>query len=319
MALISNAPVLVTGGAGFIGSHLTEALVSAGFGVRVLDSLFSGSAENLEKVMGDIEFIEGDVRDRDLVRRALRGCSRVWHLAALASVPMSLDDPSLCLDVNGRGALTVFEEAARAGCQKLVYASTSAVYGDLPAPHSEGLAPRANTPYAAAKLLGENLAAFFQEQRGLPSVSLRYFNVYGPRQSPDGPDAGVIPRFVSLLSAGEAPVIYGDGSQTRDFIHVRDAVAAAVLAGERPGSSGVYNIASAEPVAISRLAEILRELCPGAREPAHLPPRPGDPPQSWGTAERAQRELGFRPKTGLRDGLKELIALAGKKRAGKKP
>ena len=307
--------VLVTGGAGFIGSHLTEALLARGFRVRVLDSLASGSLENLGGALERIEFVRGDIRERALVREASRGAGLVFHLAAMASVPMSLDDPSLCLSVNGQGALNVFEEAASAGVRKLVYASTSAVYGDLPGPHDESLAPRANTPYAALKLLGENFALYFQEQRGLGTVCLRYFNVYGPRQSPDGPDSGVIPSFIRRLSLGEAPVIYGDGRQTRDFVHVRDAVEAAILAGASKTASGVYNIATGRPVSINTLASLLKELRPDSPRPILAPQRPGDPEHSWGAAERALRDLSFEPKIELLDGLRELLEISGLKTA----
>jgi UDP-glucose 4-epimerase len=308
--------VLVTGGAGFIGSHLVEALLRRGDRVRVLDNLSSGSLANLPPESEDLEFILGDIRERPLLRNVMAGVRVVYHLAAMASVPMSLTDPGLCLAINGEGTLKVFEEAASAAARRLVYASTSAVYGDLPGPHGEGLAPRANTPYAALKLLGENLAIFFQEQRGLDTVSLRYFNVYGPRQSPDGPDSGVIPRFIRQLSLGEPAVIYGDGEQTRDFIHVLDVVEATILAGCSKDARGVYNIATGAPVSINRLASLLKDLCPGSRDPGHLPTRPGDPEHSWGTVERAERDLGFAPRIGLAEGLRLLLEEKRQKKSG---
>jgi UDP-glucose 4-epimerase len=303
----TDRPVLVTGGAGFIGSHLTEGLLRRGLKVRVLDNLSSGSLENLKDAPGPIDFVEGDIRSRPRVREACKGVSRVFHLAAMASVPMSLEDPGLCLSINGEGTLNVFEEASASGAERLVYASTSAVYGDLPGPHREDLAPRANTPYAALKLLGENFALFFEEQRGLGTVSLRYFNVYGPRQSPDGADAGVIPRFIERISKGEPPVIYGDGSQTRDFIHVLDVVDATILAGDVEGASGIYNIATGKPVSIMELSGLLTELSPKSPGPVFLPPRAGDPEHSWGEPGRAQRALGFQPRIELREGLKDLV------------
>ncbi|MDR2198444.1 MAG: NAD-dependent epimerase/dehydratase family protein [Deltaproteobacteria bacterium] len=312
----SQGEVLVTGGAGFIGSHLTEALVAGGRRVRVLDNLSSGALSNLSGVRDKIEFVEGDIRDRELLGKTLRKVSLVFHLAAMASVPLSLTDPALCLAINGEGALNVFEEAVRAGASRLVYASTSAVYGDLPGPHAESLAPRADTPYAALKLLGENFALYYQEQRGLDTVSLRYFNVYGPRQSPDGPDSGVIPRFIKKISRGEPPLIHGDGSQTRDFIHVSDVVRATILAGKAGAPGGIYNIATGAPVSINSLAELLRELSPGSPPPEYLPARPGDPEHSWGSVERAARDLGFRPALDLAEGLKGLLEERARKSGG---
>ncbi|MDR2339238.1 MAG: NAD-dependent epimerase/dehydratase family protein [Deltaproteobacteria bacterium] len=299
---------LVTGGAGFIGSHLSEGLLRLGYGVRVLDNLSSGSLGNLEGAMGKgLEFVQGDILDRALVGEACQGATHVFHLAAMASVPQSLADPLNCLSVNGEGTLNVFEGAAAASARRLVFASTSAVYGDLPGPHGEWLATRADTPYAACKLLGENFAAYYREHRGLPTVSLRYFNVYGPRQSFDGPDSGVIPKFIGMILAGEAPLIHGDGDQTRDFIHVLDVVAATIVAGTREGASGVYNVATGTPVRINDLSKLLMGLCPGSKEPAYLPPRPGDPLQSWGSVERAAADLGFKPRIPLAEGLKGLL------------
>ncbi|MDR1040992.1 MAG: SDR family NAD(P)-dependent oxidoreductase [Deltaproteobacteria bacterium] len=300
---------LVTGGAGFIGSHLTEELANRGIRVRVLDDLSSGTENNLAAVRGRIEFVLGDVRDPDAVSRAARGCGTVFHLAGLASVPLSREDPRLCLDVNGLGTLNVFAAAADAGASRIVYASTSAVYGDLPAPHREDMALCPDSPYAAAKLLGEHLGLFYQEQRGIRAVCLRYFNVYGPRQTPDGPDSGVIPRFVAAALKGERPVIFGDGSQTRDFVHVKDVVRATVSASECPQASGAYNVATGSPVSISELAGLMRSLKPGlVQAPAFAPERPGDPLRSWADVSRAERDLRFSAAVPLSEGLSGLLA-----------
>ncbi|MDR1314548.1 MAG: SDR family NAD(P)-dependent oxidoreductase [Deltaproteobacteria bacterium] len=298
---------LVTGGAGFIGSHLTEELAKTGMNVRVLDDLSSGARRNLAGVMDRIEFIEGDIRDMDAVRRASSGCGTVFHLAGLASVPMSQEAPGLCLDVNGAGTLNVFSAAAEGGAERIVYASTSAVYGDLAPPHREDMLPAPDNPYAAAKLLGEHLGLFYQ-RKGLRSVSLRYFNVYGPRQTPDGPDSGVIPRFVAAALRGESPVIYGDGAQTRDFVHVDDVVRATMLAASKSGASGTYNVGSGRPVSIAELAFMLKALRPGAfRDPSFAPERQGDPARSWADVSRAASDLDFRASVPLSEGLAGLL------------
>ncbi|MDR1081674.1 MAG: SDR family NAD(P)-dependent oxidoreductase [Deltaproteobacteria bacterium] len=302
---------LVTGGAGFIGSHLTEELVRCGMKVRVLDDLSSGTERNLASVADRIDFLEGDIRDAGAVRRAARGAGTVFHLAGLASVPMSQEAPGLCLDVNGTGTLNVFTAALEAGAGRIVYASTSAVYGDLPAPHREDMLPSPDNPYAAVKLLGEHLGLFFQ-RRGLRAVSLRYFNVYGPRQTPDGPDSGVIPRFVAAAARGERPVIHGDGLQTRDFVHVRDVVKATVLAAASEKASGSYNVATGRPVSINELAALLRDLMPEAfRDPSFAAERPGDPARSWADVRRAEQDLGFHASVPLPEGLAGLLPDAG--------
>jgi UDP-glucose 4-epimerase len=300
---------LVTGGAGFIGSHLTEGLVRGGWRVRILDDLSSGTEANLSGVPGGADLERGDVRDPGAVWRCMAGCSVVFHLAGLASVPMSVEDPRLSLDVNGFGTLNVLSAASEAGILKVVYASTSAVYGDLPAPHGEGMTPAPDSPYAAAKLLGEHLGTFYLRSRGLRTVSLRYFNVYGPRQAPDGPDPGVIPRFVSAALAGRAPVIYGDGSQTRDFVHVDDVVRATMLAASSPSASGPYNVATGRPVSISELAGLVAGAVPGgAPAPVRGPARSGDPARSWAMVDRARDELGFTAGVGLAEGVRGLMA-----------
>ncbi|MDR2405577.1 MAG: SDR family NAD(P)-dependent oxidoreductase [Deltaproteobacteria bacterium] len=298
---------LVTGGAGFIGSHLVEALVRKGVRVRVLDDLSSGSLQKLHQVIDHIELMEGDVRDLSEVMEACRGASTIYHLAAMASIPMSMAQPHLCLAINGEGTLNVMEAARAQGARRLVFASSSALYGDLPGPHLEDMTLRANTPYAASKLLGENLADFYMEHKGLHAVSLRYFNVYGPRQGAEGPDSGVIPIFIKQISKGLPPVIYGDGEQTRDFIHVLDVVRATILAASRKGAKGVYNVATGAQVSINSLAELLSYLRPQAPPAVHLPARAGDPERSWGSVARAKKDLGFEAKIDLAPGLKDLL------------
>ncbi|MDR2300758.1 MAG: NAD-dependent epimerase/dehydratase family protein [Deltaproteobacteria bacterium] len=302
-----DAPVLVTGGAGFIGSHLVEALVNDGVRVLVIDNLSGGKMANLSKVVGQIEFFEGDIRDRDLLEKLLRGVGVVFHLAAMSSVPRSQLEPSLCLDVNGQGTLNVMELAAKFGVKRLVYASSSAVYGTVPAPHQEDLPPSPDSPYAAVKLLGEHLGRYFNESMGLVTVSLRFFNVYGPRQTATGSDAGVIPIFFEALKNNETPIIYGDGRQTRDFIHVADVVRAIILAAQvKEPSQTVFNVGTGREGTILELLSLIKERFPGTPPPAHLPARLGDPVQSVAIMEKAREILNFQAQVELRNGLDDL-------------
>jgi UDP-glucose 4-epimerase len=284
-----------------------EGLLKEGFRVRVIDDFSSGTLENLKAVREQIELITSDIRDQKALANAISGTDLVFHLAGLASVPLSQEDPFLCLSINGEGTLRVFDLAQKLGVKKVVYASTSAIYGDLPAPHTETLAPHPNTPYAALKLLGENFALFYQEQKGLNTVILRYFNVYGPRQSVDGPDSGVIPLFLAALKKKASPIILGSGEQTRDFVHVKDVVRATILAGTTPGATGVYNVATGVPVSINHLVDLLKELEPLCPPPLKGEPRPGDPLYSYGTVERARKFLDFQAEIPLKEGLTRLL------------
>ena len=241
---------LVTGGAGFIGSHLADGLVRRADRVRLFDNLSSGAWANVAALGGEVERVEGDLRDEAAVRRAVDGVEVVFHLGADPSVPRSVADPRTCYDVNVTGTLTVLQAARAAGCRRVVFASSCAVYGDDPAlPKREAMAPRPGSPYAAAKLAGEELCGVFARLYGLETVALRFFNVYGPRQDPGGPYASVIPRFVDALRRGERPTIYGDGEQTRDFVFVGDVVAANLRAAAAPNAAGgIYNVASGRSV-----------------------------------------------------------------------
>jgi UDP-glucose 4-epimerase len=301
--------VLVTGGAGFIGSHLVDSLVALGRPVRVLDNLSSGRMENLAASAKAVEFVRGDILDRTLVEDLSEGTGAVFHLAAMASVPMCLERPETCLDVNGRGTLNVMRAAAGRGVPRLVFASSSAVYGDRPAPHGEAHPPRPNTPYAASKMLGEHLGLYYRESSDLVTVSLRFFNVYGPRQSAGGADAGVVPIFAKALAEGRPPVIYGDGGQTRDFVHVSDVVAAALAAAEAPDpGDGVFNVATGRESSVAEIWRLMTLGRPGAPAAVHAPPRPGDVPRSWGLVDKAARVLGFTASVSLARGLGDLLA-----------
>ena len=274
-----DAPLaLVTGGAGFIGSHLVDALLDAGQRVRVLDDLSSGRRENLPDSAA-VEFRAGDIRDLAAVQSACAGAAVVFHLAALGSVPRSMKDPATSLAVNVAGTANVLTGARDAGVRRVVYASSSSVYGDSEAlPKREGDEGRPLSPYALSKAMNEELADVYARCFGLETIGLRYFNVFGPRQQPDGPYAAVIPRFFKACLTGSGPVIYGDGLQSRDFTFVSDAVRANLLAASAPASSAAaaYNVAGGRAVTVNDLAAAVRSLVGGGAPPRYEPPRAGD-------------------------------------------
>jgi UDP-glucose 4-epimerase len=299
---------LVTGGAGFIGSHIVEALVSRGESVRVLDNLTTGRLENLHGVKEEVEFIEGDLRDLATVRRVMEGIEYVFHHAALASVPLSVEDPLTTHAVNATGTLNILFAARDAGVRRVVYASSSSVYGDRPElPKHEEMSLSPCSPYAVSKLAGEELCRAFWPIYGLSTVSLRYFNVFGPRQDPDSPYAAVIPKFVACLKEGEPLPVYGDGRQTRDFIHVSSIVEANLRAAERAGIDGeVFNVGSGKPVSLLDLIAILGEVCGCQPEVRFLPARAGDVRESWANIDKARRMLDLDPSP-LQEGLREVM------------
>ncbi|MEM7049126.1 MAG: NAD-dependent epimerase/dehydratase family protein [Acidobacteriota bacterium] len=302
----SSHPVVVTGGAGFIGSHLVDALVDGGAQVRVLDDLSSGKRANLEHHGAGVELITGDIRDLDTCRRALRGARYVFHQAARGSVPRSLAEPNLTLDINVGGTATVFTAARDEGVERIVYASSSSVYGDSAAlPKREGEEGAPLSPYAASKKMNEDLALVFGRCFDLTIVGLRYFNVYGPRQDPKGAYAAVIPRFFSACLAGEAPVIYGDGEQSRDFTFVADAVRANLLAAGAPKAAGgrAFNVAAGRRTTVNELAQRVRSAAGRGLEAQHEPPRPGDVAHSLASLEAAGEVLGYRAGLDLEQGL----------------
>lgn len=296
----TGTSVLVTGGAGFIGSHLVDALLARGARVRVLDDFSTGRRENLP----DVEVIEGDIRDAEVCRAACAGVEYVFHQAALGSVPRSLIDPGASIAVNVSGTANVFAAAREA--RRVIYASSSSVYGDGgTVVKREGEEGRPLSPYAASKAMGEELAEVFGRCYGQELIGLRYFNVYGPRQSPDGPYAAVVPRFFRACLAGDAPVIHGDGEQSRDFTWVGDAVLANLLAAGAPAEAcgRAYNVARGERTTVKDLAERVRELIGAGAPPRHEPPRPGDVRHSQADTSAAEARLGFRAEVGLREGL----------------
>ncbi len=300
---------LVTGGAGFIGSHIVETLVRRGEAVRVLDNFSSGKRENLATVRDAIELIEGDLRDLESVRAVMRGVDYVLHLGAIVSVPASVDDPLTTHAVNATGTLHVLLAAREAGVRRVVFSSSSAVYGQHLPPHHEALAPQPLSPYAASKLAGEAYGRAAWEAYRLPFVTLRYFNVYGPRQDPHSYYAGVIPAFIGSLLKGQAPIIYGDGHQARDFVYVTDVVEANLRACVSEKAVGqVINVASGRSVTVLELLATLVALLDVKVEPVFAPPRTGEVRFSAAQIAKMPDLLGFIPQVDLAQGLAQTIA-----------
>lgn len=304
------ATYLVTGGAGFIGSHIVETLVKRGETVRVLDNLSTGKKENLTAVLPQIEFIEGDIRDLDTCRRAVEGADHVLHEAALASVARSVEDPLLTNAVNVTGTLNMLLAAREAGVKSFVLASSSAVYGDDPSlPKAEGAEGRSLSPYAASKLADEKYAQNFHALFAMNTVSLRYFNVFGPRQDPFSQYSAVIPMFITKILRDERPVIYGDGEQSRDFIFVENVVMANISATQSASAAGeALNIACGEGMTVNGLLEAVNEVLGTKVEAVYTGPRPGDIKHSTADIRRARRLMGYEPGVSFMDGLKETVA-----------
>lgn len=298
-------PCLVTGGGGFIGSNLTMVLVKMGYRVKVLDNYSTGSPENLKPVIKEIEVCQGDLRNLDTVRRAVTGAEVVFHQGALPSVPRSVADPLTTNDVNNNGTLNVLLASRDAGVRRVVYASSSSVYGSSEVlPKSEKMSLYPLSPYAATKLTGEFYGKMFYQLYGLETVGLRYFNVFGPGQDPKSEYAAVIPRFVTALLKGISPVIYGDGTQSRDFTYVDDVVRANLLSEQAAGAAGeVFNIAGGRRTTLNKLLEILRDITGSRLEAIYVQARPGDVKHSQASIEKASRLLGYLPQTGLEQGL----------------
>jgi len=304
------ARVLVTGGAGFIGSHIVDALVERGDSVVVLDNLFSGREQNLAHLRGRIEFVRADIRDRDAVRAAMTGADYVLHQAAIASVPLSVEDPETTTAVNVSGTLNILTAAKELRVRRVVFAASSAAYGETEvSPQTESLLPAPVSPYAASKVAGELYMRVFSEAYGLETVSLRYFNVFGPRQNPRSHYAAVIPKFITACLAREAPVIFGTGRQSRDFIHVANVVHANLLAMETPGVRGgsVFNVGCGEAYDLLTLLSIVSEEVGFDATPVFAPPRAGDVMRTMASIEAISNALGYRVLVDFREGIRRTV------------
>lgn len=303
------AHVLVTGGAGFIASHIATACVKRGDQVRVLDNLSMGFKQNLKHIADDIEFIEGDVADETVTAQAMKGVELVFHQAALASVPMSIERPLATNHSCVTGTLNVLNQAAKAGVRRLVYAASSSAYGDRPfTAKRETDLPQVLSPYAAAKLAGELYCQAYFHSFGLETVGLRYFNVFGPRQDPASPYSAVIPLFVTAILSGRPPIIYGDGGQSRDFIFVENVVQGNLLAAEAKLAPGqVFNMAEGRQTSLLQLLELLSKLLGKSVTPDFQPARQGDVRESLADITLARTVLGFEPKATLEEGLAATI------------
>ena len=307
----SYSKILVTGGAGFIGSHLVDRLLKEGFEVTVIDNLSTGRMENIahNQKRKDFHFVKGDVRDANLVKKLVKGVDAVFHEAALVSVPRSVKNPLLTNEVNVTGTLNLLKACADANIKRFVYASSSSIYGETETlPKHERLTPKPISPYAVSKLAAENYVKVYHEVYGLNTVCLRYFNVYGPRQT-YGPYSGVITIFINRLLRNEPPIIYGDGEQTRDFTHIRDVVQANMLALNKKSATGeVFNIATGTPTTINQLAAMLQQIMNKTDlKPIYTNPRPGDIKHSYADITKAKNLLQYKPKVPLKNGLTKLV------------
>ncbi|MFA0759149.1 MAG: hypothetical protein KEFWMYNX_002072 [Candidatus Fervidibacter sp.] len=303
--------MLVTGGAGFIGSHLAERLVTLGAKVRILDNLTTGKRQNLASFAHQVELLEGSLTDLATVRKAIAGVAVVFHQGALPSVARSVEDPLTTHQVNATGTLLLLLAAREAKVKRVVFASSSSVYGDTPTlPKREDMPPNPQSPYALSKLIGEQFCRLFWQLYGLETVSLRYFNIFGPRQDPTSQYAAVIPRFITALLRGERPTIYGDGEQTRDFTFVDNCVQANLLAATAEGVAGeVFNVGAGKQTSVNELFRLIRSLV-GVNdiEPLYAPPRLGDVRHSLADITKARERLGYEPSVLLEEGLERTIA-----------
>jgi UDP-N-acetylglucosamine/UDP-N-acetyl-alpha-D-glucosaminouronate 4-epimerase len=300
---------LVTGGAGFIGSHIVEALVRRGDRVRVLDNLITGKRSNLEPFASKVEFIEGDIRDFETTRSAVKGVGIIFHEAAIPSVPRSVNDPLLNHESNINGTFNVLLAARDEGVRRLVYAASSSAYGERgTGAKIEDQLPNPLSPYAVAKLVGEYYCQVFTHVYGLETVALRYFNVFGPRQDPSSPYSGVISKFITALLGGDPPVVYGDGEQSRDFTYVANVVAANLAAAEAPEAAGhVINLGVRQRTTLNQVLVELQHIIGTSLTPRYESARIGDVRHSLADITRAERLLGFIPVVGLSEGLRYTV------------
>ncbi len=301
---------LVTGGAGFIGSHLAQTLLARGESVRIADDMSTGKAANLAVLDGRAEILTGDLADAAFAREAVAGVDTVLHQAAIPSVPRSVADPLTSHRANVDATVAVLVAAKDAGVRRVVYAGSSSAYGDAPElPKHEAMTPQPLSPYALQKLVGEQYLQLFTSLYGLETVTIRYFNVFGPRQDPSSPYSGVIALFITRLLAGEAPIITGDGEQTRDFTYIDNVVDGVLRAAVSPHAAGkVINVATGEQTSINELAAVLAKLIGSPLAPVHVESRAGDVRDSLADLTRARQLLDYAPHVGLEDGLRRTIA-----------
>ncbi len=311
--------ILITGGAGFIGSHLARRFVEQQHEVHIIDNFSSGRRENLAALAGKIELVEGDIRDSTLLSTLSRGVDLIYHQAAVVSVPYSVEHPQETHDVNIQGTLNVLLAARHNEVKRVVFACSSAVYGDDPAsPKHEAMAPQPLCPYGVEKITGEYYLNVFHKLYGVETVSLRYFNVFGPRQDPRSPYSGVISIFVDHALKGLTPKIYGDGEQSRDFVYVENIVQANLLAGTSPAAAGrCYNVGCGVATTLNALLRMLSNITHQEIRPEHLDPRPGDIRDSLADISRIKDELGYAPTVDMERGLRELVTY--EKSAAKDP
>ena len=305
-----SSTYLVTGGAGFIGSHIVETLVRKGECVKVLDNFATGKRQNIDPFLADIELVEGDLRNPVDVRKAVEGAEIVLHQGALASVPRSVEDPVGSNESNITGTLNVLIASRDAGVKRVVYAASSSAYGDSPTlPKQETMKPAPLSPYAIQKYVGELYCANFYDLYGLETVSLRYFNVFGPRQGPASPYAAVIPKFITALAEGKPPTIYGDGEQSRDFTYVENVVQANLLAAEAEGVAGeMMNFACGERYTLNEILRQLQGMMQTDIKPVYTDPRPGDVKHSLADIRKSQKLLKYTAHISLEEGLEQTIA-----------
>jgi UDP-glucose 4-epimerase len=305
--------ILITGGAGFIGSHIVELYQGKADEIRVLDNLRTGYRHNLDGL--EHTFIEGSITDRELVRKAVQGVDFIFHLAALVSVPESMEKPGECVDINVQGLLNVLEEASAAGVRKLVFASSAAVYGDNPTvPKIESMLPEPKSPYAITKLDGEYYLGMFQREGRLETAAIRFFNVFGPRQDPQGAYAAAVPIFIEKAVRNEDITVFGDGAQTRDFIYVKDIAGALSFAVETPGVSGVFNAGYGGQITINDLAERIISAASSSSVVLHGPERAGDVKHSRASADKL-RAAGWDPRHSLEEGLRTTLEFFANRRS----
>ncbi len=303
------AKCLVTGGAGFIGSHLVRGLLSQKHTVRVFDNYSSGKRENLYDVASKIDLFEGDLRYPEEILRACKDMDIVFHLAAIPSVPVSIDNPTDSHDANVSGTFNVLQSAVQQKCKRVVYAGSSSAYGDTrESPKHEGLLPAPLSPYAVQKLTGEHYCRAFYECWGLETITLRYFNVFGPRQDPTSDYAAAIPAFVTAIMDGKSPTVFGDGEQTRDFTYIDNVVLGNLLAAKMVKTEGqVVNVACGERITVNEVVNTIGEFLGRGVRPVYKPPRPGDVKHSTADIQLARKLLGYKPKVGFAQGLSKAI------------